>query len=243
MEIPIEFDIRNLVIGMGQIGTAIAKVLDKKVTVFTRDLKEAPISQVDILHICFPYSDSFVEAVRGYIEEYNPRLVIVYSTVPVGTCEKISKQVVHSPIEGKHPQLARSITLAPRWIGCADPVSLETALHFWSPFVKVVKTIGSSKYTEFLKLRSTAKYGVNLVWADYEAKVSSLLGMNFGAVKDYDQDYNEMYMALGMPQYQRYILTPPDGKIGGHCIIPNAEILDEQFPHTMLKQIKRMKRA
>lgn len=224
---------------MGKVGNGLYSVLKTKVVVYCRDAKPVVIgTKIDYLHICIPYNDKFEKQVKDYIKLYNPTLTIVYSTVPIGTCEKL--KVVHSPIEGKHPALGLSIINSPRWLGSSDNKLLTKAAQFWKKFVPV-REMPSANYTEWLKLRSTATYGINIVWADYSARVSKKLGLDFSAVRQFDIDYNLMYQKLGMPVYSRYILEPPNGKIGGHCLIPNAEILDEQHPHDMLKMIKAMK--
>lgn len=233
----------NLVVGAGEIGTALHKVLrDHRAKAHLRDIAEPEFKdKIDVLHIAIPYSERFVKQVSDYIEQYSPMLTIIYSTLPIGISESIGKHIVHSPIEGRHPKLAESIETMTRWIGAEDPVALEMAVQFWSQYLPKVRTVKSSAFTEFLKLRSTAKYGVNLVWTDYEKKLADLIGLDFSAVKMFDSDYNELYKKLGLDQYQRYILDPPEGVIGGHCIVPNAELLNKQYPNELLKEIIAMK--
>lgn len=242
MATQLKFSQRHLVIGAGEIGKSVGAVLGKKLTVFMRDIDGPKFAKIDVLHIAFPYSETFTDQVRNYIEMYDPKLVIVYSTTPIGTCEKISKSVVHSPVEGRHPDLQKSIELGVRWIGVADPAAANQAVALWAPFVKVVRAVTSSAYTEVLKIRSTSKYGVNLVWTDYEKQITDLVGMDFDLIKQFDEDYNNLYYDLGYPEFQRYILDPPNGEIGGHCVTQNAELLDKQFPHPMLKAIKKMRK-
>lgn len=226
----------SLIIGMGQVGNGLFNVLLGKTSVATRDKEQVVIGRrIDILHICIPYSDDFKREVRGYKSLYNPKLTIVYSTVPIGTCEEIG--VVHSPVEGKHPELAKSIMIAPRWLGSSDKELLGKAVDFWAPFTQV-RALPSADYTEWLKLRSTAKYGINIVWSDYENKVSKEIGMDYSAIRQFDMDYNELYENLGLKDFKRYILNPPKGKIGGHCLVPNAKMLNEQFPNKWLEEIK-----
>lgn len=230
---------KSLIIGMGEIGTALYKVINRSKVVYTRDMADTDhdAKDVDILHIAFPYSEGFVNEVKNYIEFYDPKLTIIYSTLPIGTCEEIGDTVVHSPVEGKHPELEESILIMPRWLGCRDTEALEASVQFWMPQVKTIRTMSSSKFTEFLKLRSTSKYGINLAWTDYEKSVADDIGMNFDALKNFDSDYNQLYFKMGLPEFQRYILDPPNGVIGGHCVVPNAEILNEQYPYVMLDEI------
>ena len=233
----------SLIIGRGEIGKALFGFLrEVKAEVFIRDAKPTKVPKIDILHIAFPYSEDFVKHVQAYMEQYDPLLTIVYSTLPIGTTKEIGDNVVHSPIEGRHPALEASIAIGVRWLGSENKSALADAVIFWQQYVKTIRTVNSSDNTEFLKLRSTAKYGINLVWTDYEAKVSKDLGMDYESVKQFDLDYNSLYETLQAPQFKRYILDPPNGEIGGHCIVPNAELLDVQHPHDLLKMIVAMKK-
>lgn len=231
----------SLIIGRGEIGKALYKFLtEKNAKVYIRDVKATKTPPIDVLHIAFPYSPDFVKHVQNYIEQYGPEIVVVYSTVPVGTCEAISNTVVHSPVEGRHPHLASSFSLGVRWLGCGNNLALADAVMFWKPYVGVIRTVNSPQATEFMKLRSTAKFGINLVFADYEAQVAKQLKIDHAAIRQFDEDYNDLYHALGYEQFKRYVLMPPKGKIGGHCVVPNAELLYQQFPHEMLKMIMAM---
>lgn len=232
----------NLIIGSGEIGTSLYEVLKEKHDTYIRDINPTETPKPDILHICFPPSPTFVDDVRGYIEEYDPELVIVYSSTPIGTCEQIGDNIVHSPVEGRHPKLAEGFETFPRWVGCKDGKALSQACSLWQTMVETIRPVDSASVTEMLKMRSTAKYGVNLVWADYEKQLTDAVGTDFNAVKVYDFDYNYLYEKTGWPQFSRYILDPPNGTIGGHCVVPNAELLDEQYPHEMLKMIIKMKK-
>lgn len=228
----------ELVIGMGEVGTAIASLLpDDTLTHDITRLSKPP--KADVLHICFPYSDNFVDAVQAYKKETGASMAIVYSTVPVGTCKQIP--AIHSPVEGKHPNLAEHIRYSVRWLGSNEQggLAMAVAVGIWKGRAAGVREVASSDYTEFLKLRSTAKYGINLVWTDYEKQVADRIGMDFSLVKEFDIDYNKTYIADD--KVQRYILDPPGGKIGGHCLVPNAEMLDDQYPSDLLKMIKAMK--
>lgn len=230
---------RHLVIGMGEVGNGLFDVLIGRHHVMARDKDPILITDpIYALHISIPWSDKFEEEVKKYIAAYKPMVTIVYSTVPIGTCERLG--AVHSPVEGKHPAIGLSIRNSARWIGSSDENQLNKAEDIWKDIVPVRK-MPKADFTEWLKLRSTSKYGVNIAWADYEAKVSKELGLDFVAVKQFDLDYNNMYQRLGMLQFQRYVLDPPEGKIGGHCVVPNAELLKEQFPSEMLDLIIAMK--
>ena len=222
-----------ILVGFGEIGRGIAEAYsDKYIEIY--DPMSAPVKpsgKFDLLLVAIPYSDDFVKIVSNYQKEFGVKATVIFSTVPIGTTQKLN--AVHSPVEGRHPHLAESIRYMPRWIGGENEIVNE----FFSDIKTVV--VDSPEYTEFLKLQSTTKYGVNIEFARYAKGVSDALGMDFELVKSFDQDYNDLYKHLGLPQFQRYILDPPEGKIGGHCVGPNSIILDKQYPNNLVKEVKK----
>lgn len=230
----------HLIAGVGQIGTAVLQLLEKYHDVFAIDKDSEKVEKkIDIIHICFPWTDDFIKEVKKYQKTYKPKLIIIYSTVPIGTTKRI-KHAVHSPVEGKHPRLYTSIKIGLRWIGYNDNEDKIKAQAIWRP-ITLCESVPNSDWTEFLKLASTSKYGINIVWADYMDKVSKHLKMPYDYVKEWDMAYNELYGRLRMKHIRKYVLEPPQGPVGGHCILPNAEILNDQFPNEMLKMIGQMK--
>ena len=234
---------RAIIAGYGQLGKAVKEVFSDYHDIDHYDLQDGtpPSGQLavaapyDVLLVCFPYSEGFVDQVKRYKERFGTKAVIIFSTVPIGTTRQI-KGAVHSPIEGKHPDLAKSIELAKRWFGGSNNVAYDFLIRATDLYV-----LPEPEMTEFLKLRSTARYGVNIEFARYEKAVCDAIGMNYAMVRKFDEDYNQLYLALGLPQYQRYILDPPQGNLGGHCLVDNAKLLEAQFPSVFLKEIYREK--
>lgn len=227
----------HLIIGMGEIGSAIYGLFPTAITLDAKDEETALIDAVSVMHICFPYSEEFIDYVLDYMEEYRPNHVIIYSTVPIGTTKQILN-AVHSPVEGKHPDLELSIRQMVRWIGY-NGMSEEGIFFknlFWEKGINS-RIVESTDFTEFLKLRSTSKYGINIAWTAYEKKVADGIEMPFELLKEFDRDYNKLYKNMGIDWAQRYILDPPDGPIGGHCVVPNAKLLNKQFPSGLLDEI------
>lgn len=236
----------QIVIGMGEIGRAVYEVVrhHRDYETFMLDLKpefKMP-DKAEVMHICFPYSKAFVKQVHDYMDVFNPDHVAVYSTVPVGTTKKLSPFTVHSPVEGKHPDLELSIRQMVRWVGANDFSEGQFFQGFFETVGPRVRVVHNSDFTEFLKLRSTSKYGINLVWADYEHRVAESIEMPWELLKEFDHDYNKLYSNLGLPQFSRYLLDPPRGEIGGHCVVPNAKLLNEQHPSDLLGKIIEMEK-
>lgn len=222
-----------LIIGMGEVGQGLFKVLSSKYTTLARDKDPLIITQkIDVLHIAIPYSDQFSIHVGNYISLYKPKLTIIYSSVPIGTSEKLG--AVHSPVEGKHPAIGLSIQNSARWIGSTDEKKLQLASKLWEKIVPV-RTLPSADFTEALKLLSTTEYGINIEFARYKKKVADAIGMDYVATKQWNLDYNNLYQRVGMPWASKYILDAPEGPKGGHCVTPNAKLLYEQYPDEIVK--------
>lgn len=230
---------RALLVGYGEIGRALYEVLSPyhDITVYDPQYTQRePEGSFDVLLVAIPYSDEFTDVVNGYRKRYGIETTIIFSTVAIGTTRKIPG-AVHSPVEGKHPLLATSLKIMPRWVGGAKPVAVD----FLRRAQFDLKVREKPETTELLKLQSTSLYGVNIEFARQTKEVCDANGVDFADVQDFNRDYNELYRNLRFPQFQRYILDPPEGNIGGHCIVPNAEILDAQYPSVFLKEIYRDK--
>jgi hypothetical protein len=225
----------TLLFGFGEIGKALYDVFKNShnIDILSLDYKNLSRDLLDnkILLIAIPYSERFFSIVEKIQKDVQPEATIIFSTVAIGTCARLN--AVHSPIEGRHPNLAESIRVMRRWVGGENKIANQ---FFWNAGIKT-KNVPEASYTEFLKLRSTSLYGVNLEFARYSKKVADKLDMNFELVREFDTDYNKLYKKLDLPQFQRYILDAPVNKIGGHCVVPNALILDKQFPSVFLKEI------
>lgn len=230
---------RSLIVGYGEIGRAIHDVIGEAELLDTaKDLKPES-GPYDIMHICFPWNDDFIQHVERYRNDYHAENVIIYSTVMIGTTRQIDR-AVHSPIEGRHPELAQSIKLMTRWIGGLRPNDTSYFKDYFGEIGLRVREVNNPDWTEALKLLSTSEYGINLVFADYKQRVAEELGMSSGALKQWNKDYNTLYKQLDMPQFQKYILDSPNGTIGGHCVVPNAKLLNEQYSSELLTLIEGM---
>lgn len=224
----------SLVIGYGEIGKAVGAIIGDHQAIDLNMLKPEPM-EVDIMHICFPCDSRFLEHVQVYIQEWQPKHVVIYSTVPIGTT-KLLNNVIHSPVEGKHPDLEMSIRLMERWIGYNDK---EEALFFNAYFIGCglrTKMVENTDCTEALKLLSTTEYGVNIEFARYKKHVADSIGMDYQLTKSWNENYNRLYKDLGLEKrYQKFVLDAPVGPKGGHCVTPNAQILNQQFPNTLVE--------
>jgi UDP-N-acetyl-D-mannosaminuronate dehydrogenase len=233
------------IVGMGEIGSSLTKVYEENEFAchcydpfleFVDDLSEC-----DILNICIPYTKNFVVVVQKYIDDFNPSLTIVHSTVAPHTTKQLKGRVCHSPVRGLHPNLTEGIKTFEKYIGSED---VEVALEYGKHLVKMgiaCYVCKNSVSSELAKLFDTSYYGVCIAFHAEAAKICEQEGVDFGDVMtNYNNGYNEGYSKLGLEKYTRPVLYSTE-KIGGHCVVPNAEILCEYYDAKFLESILKFK--
>ena len=118
-----------LIVGLGEIGASVQEVEEKannQVWVKERDWEDQNFDcRYDVVHICIPCTDPdvFIKSVSVVIDEVDFDIMIIHSTVPVGTTRKIisyigfNAPIVHSFVRGIHPNLAEGILTFEKPVG------------------------------------------------------------------------------------------------------------------------------
>ena len=243
---------KTLIVGNGNIGSALKKVLDKRggenrksgmIDILDNNYQEkVRDTKCKNLHICIPYSKGFIKNCLRYIEYFTPNLCVIHSSVPVGTTEKINNMspnntyIVHSPVRGQHPKLVESLKLFIKYVG-TDDIGAYFATKREMSNIKT-EWIKSSKTTELGKLLSTSYYGICISWHREMERFCKHFGVDFeDTVSNFNKSYNAGYKKL-RPNVVRPVLTPPKGMIGGHCVVQNAKLLSKQLKSKFLKLIE-----
>lgn len=211
----------HAIVGYGQVGRAIHRILGKAYII---DLDKGTWNgeKVDVVHICIPYKENFEEVVEGYKILNKGALVIVHSTTPLGVCDKL--EVVHSPIRGVHPHLEEGIRVFPKYFGGKRA---EEAAKIFKKLGITTKTFPDARTTEALKLWDTTQYGRLIMMQKEIHQWCKKNKVDFNIVYTMaNQDYNKGYIKLGRPEVVRPYLKHMDGPIGGHCVVPNAKLLN-----------------
>jgi len=228
------------ILGYGEVGQAIAKFYSNP---SIKDLnRDDGLKGIEILHICLPWNEKFIEIIKKEIKEIKPKLTIIHSTVAPGTVKKIGGMTVHSPIRGIHPRLFEGIKTFVKYIGADNKKAGEAAKKHLESLGVRVKVFYPSITTEIGKLFDTSYYGLCIAWHGEMKKLCDKFGIDFEkAVTDFNKTYNEGYIKLGKSNVARPVLYPPKGGIAGHCVVPNAEILRKCFKTPALNLILKYK--
>lgn len=227
----------DILIGYGEVGQALEEVLGERRHICIHDpAKQHTVSGItpEWMHVAIPYSDDFIGIVHDYAYEFKPKYIAIHSTVKIGTTRKIRESfegVYYSPVRGRHPDLARHVRAFPKWYAASTLGEEDEA--FSSYFAQAgiqTRRAPSYEFLEWAKLWETTSYGYNLVmWQEIERQAKKIPGnkhQNLSFLKSWFFEKKKVYDGdLGaVPIYD---LVP--GPIGGHCIMPNVELLREHL--------------
>lgn len=215
---------KNLIVGAGEVGRSLFEVLSQKHETFLKDKEDLVLDGIEILNICFPYSEYFDDELRKYQEYYKPKITVIHSTVPVGTSRKLG--ALHSPIHGKHPDLSKGIKTFKKFVGGTDKIQVRTVVKFLKEAGIKAKTVSSPEVSELSKILCTTYYGWNIIFQKEVAKLCEQFGVPFDETYGWNRWYNKGYRQMGMSKFCRPVLENVPGKIGGHCVVQNTRLLD-----------------
>lgn len=233
------------IVGMGEIGSSLKKVYEENdiscycVDPFLNILDD--ITKCDILNICIPYTKDFVNIVQEYIDDSIPSLTIIHSTVAPHTTKQLKGRVCHSPVRGLHPKLTEGIKTFEKYIGSENVNdAIEYGKHLTELGISYF-ICENSVTSELSKLFDTSYYGICIAFHAEVDEICKHEGVKFEDVMtNYNNGYNKGYTELGLSKFVRPTLYPTD-KIGGHCVVPNADILREYYNSKFIESILKFK--
>ena len=229
----------DIILGYGEVGKAIGKVLtNAKVDFRFADIE---VGNAEIgpayycMHVCIPYTKYFVDDVTAYIKTFKPELVIIHSTVALGTTNRIKMRlpqvsISHSPVRGVHPNLFTGLLTFEKVVGSPNYENAKQVASYLKSLGIETTIYEDSNTTEAAKLLSTTYYGWNIIFNKEVKKFCDEKGVDYSqAYEDFNTSYNAGYEELDMKWVTRPVLRYQEGPIGGHCVIPNLELLKEDF--------------
>jgi UDP-N-acetyl-D-mannosaminuronate dehydrogenase len=229
---------KAVVVGLGEVGKPILELIADSCDAVGVDVSPptGPIEKVDIMHICYPFEiDDFVGETARYIERFKPALTIIESTVGVGTTRAVAERtgtaVVHSPVRGKHVRMLKELREYTKFIGALDKDAGEQAAqHFQAAGVKT-KILSSPEASELAKLTETTYFGLMIAWAQEVERYCDQSNANYDEIVSFYEEIKYLPPVKFVP-----------GVIGGHCVMPNIEILRDFQQSAVLDTIKTSNR-
>ena len=224
------------ILGFGEIGQSIYGVYAKSgLSPAYKDLNNKKgNNRCDLLHVCIPFSDKFIDIVLEEVKSSNAKICVIHSTVEMGITSGLNGinpwvVFIHSPVIGVHPNLTKSLLTFTKWVGIYDIEKQKEQIdkvitHFME--LGITTKIATCDETELFKLLDTTYYGLCLSFNAEARKLMELSNVDYNTWVSYLIEYNKGYEKIGMGNVTRpyfNVLTMP---IGGHCIVPNANILE-----------------
>ncbi len=223
-----------LVVGLGEVGRPLMEVIQERFDVVGIDIEPVEFhDKCEVMHLCFPFQvPDFVGQCAAYIAKYKPALTIINSTVSPGTTravyEKTGVPIAYSPVRGKHVKMKQELLHYVKFVGGIDPSASQMAAeHFQSVGMKS-KILSSPEAVEFSKLTETTYFGLLIAWAQDLERCCDQLSLDYHEVVSY-------YDEIGYLPPVKFV----PGIIGGHCVMPNIEILQTMFKSDFLDAIEK----
>ena len=229
-------DLKDVVAGLGEIGTPILQLLTKAKPAIGYDINEKLMNvnqfkkfekrDTCFLHICIPYNKNFDSNVLSLCEKFKPSGVIIHSTIRPGTTRKIQANltipVIYSATRGIHKRMLHDMKRYVKFYA-VEPTA-PNAKWISSEYAKLMKKCGikTKKMTNPLTLElakivvDTSYYG----WLITYAQLSNMIAI------ENKVDYDEMWSFAD--EIHKYLGNRPKmfpGFIGGHCVIPNLDLI------------------
>jgi UDP-N-acetyl-D-mannosaminuronate dehydrogenase len=222
-----------IVAGLGEVGKPLFELISRHHDTIGMDVAPVHVTgDVDILHVCYPYQIAdFIGETARYISRFKPAMTVINSTVAVGTsravAERTGAKVVNSPVRGKHARMFEDLRMYTKFIGALDTASGDLVSKHFKSVGLTTKVLSSPEATELAKLTETTYFGLMIAWAQEVERYCDRSKLSYDEVVSF---YDEI------PFFPRVKYYP--GVIGGHCVMPNIEILGRYASSLILDAIQ-----
>ena len=238
---------KDVVAGLGEIGNPLLKTLSKNALVigYDKDIKLMDQKkfekygdlQTSFLHIAIPVAKKFISNVITLQKKFQSDCIVVHGTVGPGYTTKLQSKmpipVIYSPTRGVHKRMLKDLKRYTKFFAISKnaPRKNWVISNYCSKMKKAgikIKKMSNPETLELAKIVCDTSY---LGWLVNYAQISNTIAKQFGV--NYDEMWtfsDEIHKILG----NRPKMYP--GYIGGHCVIPNLDLMHNQT----LNLIKKM---
>ena len=237
---------KDIVVGIGEIGKPILKLLSKQNMTVGFDVRPNLMDQriferyknlkTSFLHITIPATDRFSNNVLKLYKKFQPECIVIHSTIRPGTTTELQAKlpipVIYSATRGVHKRMIYDLKRYTKFFA----ISKHAPRDKWasSAYVKMMKRCGiktkkmsKPETLELAKIICDTSY---LGWLVNYAQLSNMIAIKHGV------DYAEMWGFSD--EIHRFLGNRPKmfpGFIGGHCVIPNIDLIDNKSLNVIKK--------
>ena len=222
-----------LVIGLGEIGRPIYELLlesgyrtygyDVSPSRTINKLSEIP-EGIAFLHICYPYNKEFIKITLRYVRRFKPKYVIIHSTIAPGTTREIHKTskvpTAYSPVRGKHPKIKEHLKFWTKWVSVLPKEEVTSVKKHLESIGLKVRVTDKPETLEIAKLWETVYRALMIAGWQEIHRVARKFNADIVGIAEFIAEVHEVLRdrPIYYPDY-----------IGGHCLIPNTEILNNVY--------------
>lgn len=238
---------KDVVAGLGEIGSPILQLLSNTKSAIGYDINEKLMDKMKfqkygkldacLLHVCIPYNKNFDSNVLSLYKRFKPEGIVIHSTISPGTTSRLQSRLpiplIYSATRGVHKRMLYDMKRYVKFY--AIEPNAPKAKWASSTYQKLLKKCGvkTKQMSKPLTLElakivvDTSYYG----WLITYAQLSNMI-----AIKN-RVDYDEMWSFAD--EIHKFLGNRPKmfpGFIGGHCVIPNLDLIH----HETLYLIKKL---
>ena len=230
---------KNVIAGLGEIGSPICKLLEKNSLVVGYDLdkklmdlkKFKKLENIDtlFLHICIPHTKNFKKNVLQLIKKFKPEIVVIHSTISPNTTSSLQSvcdiPIMYSATRGVHKRMLTDLKRYTKYFAISkNSPKKKMAITEFKKSMKLcnvkTKQMAKPETLELAKILCDTSY---LGWLINYAQLSNMIAIQ------YDVNYDEMWSFSD--EIHKLLGNRPKmypGFIGGHCVIPNLDLMHNQ---------------
>jgi len=231
--------VKQVVAGLGEIGYPFLQLVSKSSSAVGFDINQKLVNKkklkqlkkidTSFLHICIPFNDKFITNVKSLFKRFKPECIVIHSTVRPYTTKNLQKKfsipIIYSPTRGVHKRMLYDLKRYTKFFAIGKNAPREKwASKTYSDLMRKcgvkIKKMSNPLTLELAKIVvDTSYYG----WLINYAQLSNIIALKNKI--DYDEMWSfadEIHDILG----NRPKMFP--GYIGGHCILPNLKLINEQ---------------
>jgi UDP-glucose 6-dehydrogenase len=201
--------------------------------IFEHDIEKREFdAPIGVMHLCFPFTRpaEFEAIALSYIDRFKPHLTIINSTVVPGTsraiAEKSSAPIAYSPVRGKHIRMADDLLKYRKFVAGTDDETAKRAAEHFREAGMTTQCISKLETLELAKLGETTYFGVLIAFAQELNRYANQVDGDYEEALDFFEEVDFL------PRTKYY-----PGFIGGHCVIPNIQLLRTIASSPMLEAV------
>ncbi len=135
--------------------------------------------------------------------------------------------MAYSPVRGKHANMLEDVRRYTKFVGADNHSHAVHAKEHFESLGLNTKILSSFEAVEVAKLSETTFFGLMIAWAQEVERYADQIGVDYEEIVAF---YEEIAFFPAVKYFP--------GVIGGHCVMPNIELLSHFSDSELLRAIQ-----